>query len=82
MLKLIFSFFLFILVLRAVLSLLGVGLFRVSGKQPRGGSSGSGAFQNPGQSYQQNPFSRQAPPSAQRSANTQQVEDIDFEEIK
>jgi hypothetical protein len=82
MLKLIFSFFLFILVLRAVLSLLGVGLFRVSGKQTRGGSSGSGAFQNPGQAYQQNPFSRQAPPSAQRSTNTQQVEDIDFEEIK
>lgn len=82
MLKLIFSFFLFILVVRAVLSLLGVGLFRVTSKHTRGGGSGGGAFQNPGQAHQQNPFTRQAPPSAQRSAPSQQVEDIDFEEIK
>jgi len=80
MLKLIFSFFLFILVLRAVLSLLGVGLFRVSGKQSRAGAAGGGTFQ--GQAHQQNPFSKQTHAQSTKTTASHQVEDIDFEEIK
>lgn len=80
MLKLIFSFFLFILVLRAVLSLLGVGLFRVPGKQSRAGAAGGGSFQ--GQAHPQNPFSKQAHTQSTKATPSHQVEDIDFEEIK